>query len=547
MKSYFNKFPDILRQTAVFLFLLVIVLLVYAPVFQGHYFQGEDYSGTWVSTWTAHSNKSFLSFERDFPFEGRILKDLYLYLTFVKYINPLKSVEAGNIVRLFGVISVGVFAYILYLLFSNNGFKSHRAIFMSILICTLPPVQIYVGRIAITIFIYSAILAALASFIALKVFINENYRKKLTILVSSGLAAVILLVFGLHIYQPGVMLFWTLALIPLLVMQDEHFTKKRYISFISYFSIGVLAIVVYFVITKLLIILLHTTNVTISNRGGVIDLADVPSRALEFIKNPLYTSLNLWNTFPSKLIGLSVSAIIVAGFACSIRGALLKRTEKQQGINPLWKHILILIIVPLSYLSNLLIKEGVTEMIPKFRILVGLEIAIVLLLYWGFINVVDFLKSSLNFSAHLKERIITIAMIALTVTAAFAANHNVDKFVTLHTGELRYVKNAIQEYGVSNLSKDSKIYIISSDKDATKYFSEFTYLTSRFRSSIYMGRLALYELGADADILVEFVDYNEEPDTQLPQDKNRLIIDMRDYQKDAYKELSIPTSIQPLI
>ena len=63
MKNSSNKFSNILRQSAIFLFFILLILLIYAPVFQGYYYQGEDYSAIWTSKWAAHSDKSFLSFE----------------------------------------------------------------------------------------------------------------------------------------------------------------------------------------------------------------------------------------------------------------------------------------------------------------------------------------------------------------------------------------------------------------------------------------------------------------------------------------------------
>lgn len=545
LKDSLNKFPKILSQAAILLLFTVVLLSIYSPVFHGHYFNGEDYGAVWTSPWSVYDKASFTTFTHEFPFEGRPLHNLFLYTIFIKYVNTLKSVGAGNTVRFAAVIGVTFFAYVLYLIFKENGFKAAHSFLMSILICTLPPVQIYVCRIVLNAYLYAALLAAISALILFKTAFKEDRRSTARTVIAI-LTAITLMVITLNIYQPAAMTYWAVLLIPLIIMKDKDFIKRWLSPLAVYFSVGIVSIILYFVSTKITFALLNNQANALTTRGGFIKINQVFPKMIAFIKYPFYTTLNLWDTFPSRAVGLSVAFVIIAGFLYSLIHVVLLKVKENKSLSLLTRHLIILIIIPLSYMTHILIMEDSEMMIPKFRTLAGLEITVFLLFFWGVINIAEFLKSSLKFSAHLQEKIITIALIILTVTAAFAANHNVDKFVKLHSGELRYVKNVIKEYGESKLSKDSKIYLISSDREATKYFSEFFYLSSNYRLSIYMVRLALYEVGVNTDIPVNFIDYNEEPDTQLPTDRNILIVDMRDFQKKAYKELNIPLTIQPL-
>ncbi len=444
------------------------------------------------------------------------------------------------------ILAVGLLASVLYLIFKVNKFKTLHALLLSILICTLPPFQTYVGRICCGAFIYGAIFSSLAILVLFITVFKEN--RKIINTIISVLIAIVLLQIALNSYQPAIMIYWSLALVPLIRLKDENFIKKWGLSFILYLFTGFTSIILYYITAKIALFLIDFTTVTFTQRGSVIGINEIYHRIIDFINYPLYTALNLWNTFPNKIIGLSVGIIILTSIIFGFGQVLLNVIKGKNNENLLFdlfcRYSLILILLLLSYFPNIALRESFTMMIPKFRTLVGLETTIVLLLYWGlFMNIPDFLKSLLNFSANLKDKLITFGLIILTIFATFYTHKNINNFVKLHAGELEYVKSAIQEYGIHRLPKDSKIYIIPSDWEYTDYRSTFTYLTSMTRiNSIAMTRLASYELGIRSEIPVIFY---ENYDESFPEDRNALIIDMRVYQKKAYKELNIPLSVKP--
>lgn len=374
---------------------------------------------------------------------------------------------------------------------------------------------------------------------------NEN--RKTTIKVIGVIVAIILLIIALNTYQSTTMIYWSLALVPLIIAKDEGFTKKMAIPYIIYFSTGFISVFLYYIDVKIQLFLIDFTVNSIARRGPFISINDVPHRIIDFIKYPLYTALNLWNAFPNKVIGIFVGIIILIsilyGFGRTSLSTITGKNSKYLLYDSLCRYSLILFLIPLSFLPNIALKESINFMIPKFRILLGIETTVVLLLYWGLLtNIPDFFRSLFNFSVNLYNKLITSLLIILTIFATYYTHKNITNFVKLHAGELAYVKNAIQGYGIYRLSKDSKIYIIASDNKFIDYDSFFISLASLWSGpGTEMLHLAMYELGVNPDIPVIF---HEDYDN-LPEDKNSLIIDMRNYQKKAYKELNIPLSVKP--
>jgi uncharacterized membrane protein (DUF485 family) len=195
----------------------------------------------------------------------------------------------------------------------------------------------------------------------------------------------------------------------------------------------------------------------------------------------------------------------------------------------------------LSHIAHIITVGGSSDIIPAFRTLAALEIVILLLFYWGLMNIAEFIKTVLNLSTDVQNKIVTIGLVILTVVSAFLANHNIDKYFVKHnTNEYMYVKDIIQKYGISKLSKDSIIYAktarlpsLKNGRDIRSVYGEF-YRTS---SVSVMTKLALYELGIDSDISIVII-HNYDPITgepidehdkrykRLPEDQNVLKIDM---------------------
>ncbi len=540
-----------LYQFAIFSSLTVLLLLVYLQVTNGHYFYGEEYVGIWTGKQSLISKKSFIPYMQEVPFEGRPLYTAYFYLTFSKYINSRKSLEAANTVRLVGIISLGMLAYVLYLIFRIHKFGNVEAFLLSILICTLPPFQIYVSRLSCFIFIYSVLLSSISALILFKIMFSEDEITRIS-KISCIILAIGLLVIALNIYQSTVMVYWAFVLIPLMKLGNEDFSKKKMsLRLALYFSIGFIAMAIYHKMTEIFIAFTGDMFRNSFQRRGVFisfTISDIKSEIIEFINYPFFTALNLWNLFPSLEIGLCVGIIILTGLSFSFVSALLQPTTKKQRVNSLfnlfYKYAFALVVLPLSYMPFIIIRENLSIMIPKHRSIIGVIVAVFLLFYWGLRNTGVLIGTVFNFSKKMQQKILIISLVILTVITTLLANSNVERyFVKLRTNELQYIKDVIQEHTVSTQTNITEIYVIPSDRNILNFFSEFLYLASMTRESlISMTRLALYELGMESDIPI-MIYMNDKNSSS--ENKNILIINMKEFQKRAYKELRPPKNIKP--
>lgn len=317
----------ILIHSALFLLFIVVSFLAYAPVTQGHYFTAEDYSMIWTSDWEGINMQSYIWHLRNMVWEGRPLETLYRYLIFNKYINPVKTVAAANSVRFVGAISLGLLSYVLYLIFKVNRFKSSHAFLLSILICTLPPLQTYVSRVYTVVFIYGVLLSALSALILFKVVFREDRVKTVHMAIAVS-TAIVLFIISLNIYQPASMTYWAMVVIPLIKINDRDYTKKKFLPFIIYFSAGFASMIIYWGIIKIIGSLLQNP---LSYRSAFIHPGDIFNRIIWFIYYPLYGALNLWNIFPAKKVGLFVGFVIVAGISYGLGRVVLQiLTEKKE-------------------------------------------------------------------------------------------------------------------------------------------------------------------------------------------------------------------------
>jgi hypothetical protein len=329
------------------------------------------------------------------------------------------------------------------------------------------------------------------------------------------------------------MFYWSLGLIPLVMLRDQDLMKRWKAPFIVYFSVGFISLVIHVFIVKIVNVVMELPS--FGFRGGTLPLTESAIRwkIKWFIASPLVNSLNLWNISPTYVLGGVVGIIILAGILLGLRRAVLQ-AMKEREFNLIWNHfqkiILIICIIPLSLLPSLLVMESWAT----YRTIVSLEASIFILLFISLMNIEEFLKSITMISDKLRKMIMPALLIILAVFVVCNAHGNVKKyFAELNSLELQYVKNIIQEYGVSKLSENSKIYVKGPDR---RYFVD-----NRFRFEFgnpsmnedggfgtpgifgeYIANLALYELGAWRDNEIIHVSADE----PIPEDGNTLIIDL---------------------
>ena len=442
---------------------------------------------------------------------GKLLYGFFYY--------AIAHVGSAGSIRLFGVISLGLFSYILFATLKKYNVRQEHAFLLSILACTLPSIQILIAWLAGIPYIFSAILSFIAGVFMFDFASKESNAKPIHT-AGSFLIVIVLLVIAMHFYQPTAMLYWTAGIIPLSLLKGDALQKKRRPAFIKFFFAGFAAITVYFFSVKILQFIFETGFV---GRGGLIGLSNVPAKLKWFFFCPLNYSLNLWNIFPTYKFAYIVALVIGFGMLSGI----LPLTRKANGLNSPWngfQRLLFTIgLILLSFLPNLL----VTDMLPPHRTLGPLTISILFLFYFGLISLLNLLKHLPGFTENIKNTVATLSLIIFTLVSSYHANKNVNDFAVLQASDFKYVKSAISEYGISNLSAISKIYVrrVDSKKIIQSGFlyDEFGLPTTAHPwGPANVVRKALKEAGVNYDIKITQVAFDE----HIPKEKDLLVIDM---------------------
>ena len=507
--GYMNHLKYLLNFGVLISF-IVILILTYFPAVHINYYYMEDYD--FINSYRGHP--SLLGEMSNWAGSGLVGYGIFAYaVTYAK---------SAIFVRLLSIIGLGLLAYFIYTILKMYLVKTEHAFFISVLVCTLPAFQVIVAWLSCAPNIPSAILSVIACLLSLKVVSKKITRESIPI--TSFLIIISLLVIAMHIYQPSAMIYWSASIIPLSVLKDEDFIEKWYMRFIIHIAIGLISIAVYFFSVK---ILHYALNISFVGRGELLKLTNIPLKLNWFFFCPLTYALNLWNSFPTyKLAGI-VGIIIIWLFLSKF----LQVLRKEKRIDLLWNHcqrlFLITGILFLCQLPNLVI----TDTVSPYRTLASLTTAICLLFYFGFVNILEFLKFIPGFSADLKDKTVTISLIILSLIATYHAHNNVNDFAMLHANEFKYVKSAISEYGISKLSGISEIYVRRPDRnkviESGFVYEEFGLPTTAFPSygPPTVIRKALYELGV-YEIKARKNITQGASDEPIPKGENILVIDM---------------------
>jgi hypothetical protein len=385
----------------IILFILVIFLSVYAPVIQKDFFYKNDYAmlGTDGIPSTLMNNNLN---------EGRILNGfLQAYMS-----SNIRTTNSTKTVRLGGIIGMVLFAFVIWAIFKQFRLRSDHAFLMSILICTLPCSQIYVLTILSIPYVYSSLLSSLSALIIFSVIFKKESKERVYEIIGI-LTTIILLVASLNINQSAAMMYWAFGVIFILTTNNNDILKKYHRPLFEYFFTGLVSLVIYYLV--FIKILPSVMNRSIE-RGKLLTFYQLPVKLIKFIIIALNNAINLWNFEPNYIVTIFSGLIILSGFIFS---SFAESKEKNQllAINSRQKRFLILCLLILSYLPSLIIAENAYT----YRTLIAFGSALVILFYFGLINIVEFVP---KISPNSRKTLITVLLTVLAVVAALMARYH---------------------------------------------------------------------------------------------------------------------------
>ncbi len=433
-----------LKNSAVFLSLLLSLGLIYSPALVGYYAHHDDY---FAWQWNKKEGAVYPQFSPLF-YSGRFLGALLQW----GYFASVEMVLDLNKLRMISLVYVSLCAFICFLLLRKILRRELDAFLFSIMMFTLPGFQITVAWASSVLVATAVSIAALSACIVGKFLMNRSLRQLMTN--SYSYLSIGLLIASIMMYQPAGMFFWVVAVLITLNCAQKSFEEGR-ASLFLFFKIGIASMMLYMLILWSLKPFLQQGS-RVPGAYDPFDTIDNLFNKLKwFVKEPLVNVLNFWSIFPTVkatfvavgiLIG-SYSFFIFKCFRCCETSVL----EKLRRIG--WVLLVPTALIFLSYLPNM-----ATEYITHWY---QCSVALGPMVLIGFLVIVQYWM--LFFPPKIKRPLLTALLIVSCLWGASLANANITKYCLIPDHwELEYLKTRFRQ---AELIKYKMIVIVLAEQN----------------------------------------------------------------------------------
>lgn len=408
-------FPRAIKYATSCAFILGICFAVYVGSFTHRFGFSDDYAVMFA----AYHNQLGGILEMNVA-GGRPIYALFtMIFVFTPHLSDLVWL------RLFSISGIAILSiYIADLLLAVSDLPGSACITAAILISMTPAFQVYSVWAVAAIYPWAALLAAM-SFCVLQ----NNYRNMWKRCVFS----LFLLLLSVMTYQPAAMMYWVAAA-ACWVATHRRVPSLRKLALPT--AIMFLALSIDFAASKIIPIIVFN-NTHHFARAALI--SNFGQKAAWFFSQPLTDALN----FPSIVRNTRVAAFVALFVAVGMGLFFSARSESSMG-----KAALAAILVPLSYLPNLIVKEDWAS----YRTQVALTS---LLTLYGLIAVVAYCK------LFRLRRILPVIMLLTILLCAWVAHENsMTELVNPQVKEFKIIADYVSEK--SNIRHANEIYIVPS-------------------------------------------------------------------------------------
>jgi hypothetical protein len=238
---------------------------------------------------------------------------------------------------------------------------------------------------------------------------------------------------ALSTYQPTAMFFWVFAAVvlskPHLLLADM---VRRFLWYSIVFFVGsILGLGVFILGTVLYGSIISSTRTHLTY--------DVLGKVLWFFQEPLTNALNFAQISPKPWLALAFAAFIGGGLFHYFRGKVKER---------LVRFLIALVILPLSYLPNLMIAENWASYRTQAA-LTSVLVVYTFLALWGYRKLLQ---------RFVTDSVLTATLTLSVLTSGFLAWYNTTiYFAAPQLQELQYLRNQLAQRDVSQVPS---IYII---------------------------------------------------------------------------------------
>lgn len=482
--------PSSVRLTDL-LFLLSCVILVYLPVivatyaFQDDYMYLETTRGGFHWIWT------------EFAAGGRPLLIIPNFLSF----SMVSTVHGLSFVRAATVAALCPLAVVIYLALFRAGFSTRLSALLAFILVTLPAFQVVAAVSGCAVFPLVAATTCVSAFLVMQ---STGDAKAFVRLGRLGLACLLLLA-GMMVYQPDVMFFWVFVAILALSPREGIPLVARKVFYCLF--VGAVACIMEFLVAKLGVAVYGP--VAGSARSGITH--DVVGKIHWFLKEPLKNALNLNSIDPTGRFAVASAIFIVVGLFLYFGGSLRYR---------LTMLAMALILVPLSYLPNLVVLESWAT----YRTLAALG---ALFVFYVFLALHGYLRALRMFSAQSCQRLLLGVLVSWAVLSGFDASRNLVRyFIEPQVTEYHLLKGQLKKI---DLAAVQTIYVIRARwyDGVTSFmcYDEFG-LPSSCEPWVPgpMVKCAIREIGGDSD-RITVISFGDDEVKKVP--PGATVIDMR--------------------
>ncbi len=405
----------------VFAVLLGILCLCYLPVLITPYALSDDYA-----VLAAFRFGVGASFERQFRFSGgrpvlAFLADLFF--RFVPNIGGLRYV------RLLSLIFVALLAWSIYQAAKSTGHARRAGFLVAVIVVTLPPFQILMSWAANASYFLAALTAGAALYGAEWALRTPTPSHKWGLVAAS----ILLMLLAITNFQPGAMFFWVFAVLVMFKPSATAISAVR--RLLWYSGIAAAGLVLGFVVYKLG--MLKYGYLASPMRSQLS--SDPLAKANWFVHWPLRDALNLIKLNPSSGVAIGVAVFVSAGLVLYFQGEPGER---------LCKYVLALVVVPLSYLPNLVVAEDWSS----YRTQIALAPLILVYFFFALCGYTRLLQR------RAAEQVLIAVLSLSAVTSVLVAAHNVQTYLAIpQMIELTLMRSQITS---GDLAVARSIYII---------------------------------------------------------------------------------------
>jgi hypothetical protein len=420
------------------------------------------------------------------------------------FFSCLRDLGDLRYARLFGVVGMAWLALVFYRTLLKQGWNPLESALASLLVFTLPTFQVYASWAIVAFYVYAALAASGAFVLLERAFTSRREWTRRGL----ALAALSLQLLAITIHQSAAMFFWVFAAVRL---------SKRGIPFRE--VLGRLGWYMLFMCAGLLCGFgLYKLGMASYGPSGLMPgrlalAVDWREKVIWFLREPLKNALGGFWLFPPAEVSLAVALLIGGGLVLYFRGGVTERLRMG---------FVLLLLLPLSYLPNLVIAENWAS----YRTLPALAALVVV---YGSLALQGYNRALRRFLP-LSFPLIVLGGCALA--SAFLATYNVrTRFAVPQFRELAFIRAHLAQADLSRVSGIFIIGLLSHQWQSTLapivHYDEFDLPSSaRDWAPQYMVFVLLREAKSEyASLPITLAP----PDDFLVPPADALVIDMREH------------------